>query len=322
MADSSCIFLRSPRTKLYNTKKVHFLMKINLHRLKDSKTTEELIQFGIVNIDKSSGPTSFSVSNFLKRQLDVSKTSHFGTLDPKVTGVIPIAISRGCKLAGYFLGEDKTYVGIMRIHEDIELEKIKEAIKEKFIGEIIQMPPVKSAVKRQLRPRTIYEFELLEKQDKDILFKVKCQGGTYIRKLCTDLGDHLKIGAHMLELRRTAAGIFNEYNKDYPIVSLLDFEEAVKEYKDGNDTSLRKMIIPGEIVAKLFPLIELKKSAVKRIFHGSPIHDDEVQHKQYLDYEIGTTLIAFSEGKFIGIFKVIKEGNLFARSEFTLQPIQ
>ena len=296
-------------------------MKINLNKVKDSKTTEELLQFGIINIDKSSGPTSFSVSEFVKKQLGATKTSHFGTLDPKVTGVLPVAINRACKLAGYFLGEDKTYIGIMRIHEDIELGKIKEAIKEKFIGEITQMPPVKSAVKRQLRSRTIYEFELLEKKDKDILFKVKCQGGTYIRKLCTDLGDHLKIGAHMLELRRTDAGIFNENDENYPIVPLHDFEKAVQEYKNGNDKKLRKMLIPGEIISRLLPLIELKKTAVKRIFHGSPIHDDEVQHKQYLDFEINTKLIAFSQGKFVGIFKVIKEGNFFARSEFTLQPL-
>lgn len=294
---------------------------VKLQKIKQNKSTEELLEFGIINIDKSSGPTSFQVSEFVKKKLGARKTSHFGTLDPKVTGVLPVAINRACKLAGYFLGEDKTYVGIMRLHEDIELEKVNKAIKEKFLGEIIQMPPVKSRVKRQLRPRTIYSFDLLEKDNKDILFKVKCEGGTYIRKLMTDLGDYLKIGAHMLELRRTNAGIFSENDKEYPVVSLYDFEKAVEEYKNGNDKFLREMIIPGEIIQELYPTIEVDKGAVEKIFHGSPIHDDELTDKKFLDYKIDQKLIVFSKDQFIGVFKVIKEGNLFARSEFTLQPI-
>lgn len=285
------------------------------------KSTEELLEFGIINIDKSSGPTSFNISDFVRKTLNVRKTSHFGTLDPKVTGVLPLAINRACKLAGYFLGEDKTYVGIMRMHDDISLDKIQEKINEKFIGEIIQMPPVKSAVKRQLRPRTIYEFKVLEKDEKDILFKVSCQGGTYVRTLCVDLGKELGCEAHMLELRRTNAGIFSEDDSNYPSVSLYEFEKAVNEHKEGNSTRLRNMIIPGEIISELYPSIEINKNAVKTIFHGSPIHDDEVQDKKFLEHKIGEKLIAFSEGTFIGIFKVIKEGNLFARSEFTLQPI-
>jgi H/ACA ribonucleoprotein complex subunit 4 len=296
-------------------------MEINLEKIKENKTIKELLEFGIINIDKSSGPTSFNISEFIKRELGARKTSHFGTLDPKVTGVLPIAINRACKLAGYFLGEDKTYVGIMQMHGEIELEKIEEAIKEKFLGEIIQLPPVKSRVKRQKRLRKIYEFELLEKVGNNVLFKVKCEGGTYIRKLCTDLGEYLKIGAHMLELRRIQAGIFSEDDKNYPVVSLYDFEKAVKEYTGGNEKLLRKMIIPGEIISKLFPTIEIKEKSTEAIFHGSPIHNDEVKDKKYLKYSKGQKLVVFSENKFIGIFLVIKEGNLFARSEFTFQPL-
>jgi H/ACA ribonucleoprotein complex subunit 4 len=296
-------------------------MKINLEKIKENKTTQELLEFGIINIDKSSGPTSFNVSEFVKKKLNARKTSHFGTLDPKVTGVLPVAINRACKLAGYFLGEDKTYVGIMQMHGEIELEKIKKAIKEKFMGKIIQLPPVKSRVKRQERPRTIYEFDLLEKNGNNVLFRVKCEGGTYVRKLCTDLGDYLGVGAHMLELRRIQAGIFSEQDKEYPLVSLYDFEKAVEEYKNGNEILLRKMIIPGEIISKIFPTIEIKKEAIKKVFHGSPIHDDELTKKEYLNYEVNKKLVVFSNNLFVGIFRVIKEGNLFARSEFTLQPI-
>jgi H/ACA ribonucleoprotein complex subunit 4 len=207
------------------------------------------------------------------------------------------------------------------MHGEIELEKIEEAIKEKFLGEIIQLPPVKSRVKRQERPRAIYSFDLLEKEGNNVLFKVECEGGTYIRKLCTDLGDYLKVGAHMLELRRIKAGIFFENDENYPVVSLYDFEKAVEEYKKGNEFSLRKIIIPGEIITKLFPAIEIKEESVKAIFHGSPIHDNQVTDKKYLDYKINQKVVVFSKKRFIGIFKVIKEKNLFAKSEFTLQPL-
>jgi len=296
-------------------------MKIDIEKIKSKKSIEELLEFGIINMDKSSGPTSFQVSEFIKKSLGLRKTSHFGTLDPKVTGVLPVALNRACKLTGYFLGEDKTYVGIARFHEDISLKKIEKIIKDKFLGKIIQMPPVKSRVKRQLRARKIYSFDLIEKDGKDILFKVKCEGGTYIRKLIDDLGKELGVGAHMLELRRTNAGIFYEKDEIYPLINLYDFEKAIEEYKNGNEELLRKIIIPGEIVSKLFPSIEIKKNCVERIFHGSPIHEDEVVKKEFLDYEKEQKLVVFSEDRFIGIFKVIKEGNLFARSEFTMQPL-
>jgi len=81
------------------------------------KPLKELLEFGILNLDKPSGPTSFGVSDFVRKTLKPKKTSHFGTLDPKVTGVLPIALGRACKLTGYFLGHDKEYVGIMRIHQ-------------------------------------------------------------------------------------------------------------------------------------------------------------------------------------------------------------
>src|SRR3989338_8479662 len=137
----------------------------NISKIKESKTTKELLEFGIINLDKPSGPTSFTVSDYVCRTLNLKKTSHFGTLDPKVTGVLPIALNRACKLTGFFLGEDKEYVGIMRIHEEIKLEDLRKKIKEKFTGKIKQIPPVKSRVKRQEREREIKKFELIEKNE-------------------------------------------------------------------------------------------------------------------------------------------------------------
>ena len=166
---------------------------MNLEEIKQNKSIKELLEFGIINIDKSSGPTSFDISDFVRKKLELRKTSHFGTLDPKVTGVLPIALNRACKLTGYFLGHDKEYVGIMRFHEEIDRKKVEKAIKEKFTGVITQLPPVKSRVKRAERQREIKSFEILEQEGKDFVFKTVVQGGTYIRKLLHDLGEELGI---------------------------------------------------------------------------------------------------------------------------------
>ncbi|MBT96698.1 RNA-guided pseudouridylation complex pseudouridine synthase subunit Cbf5 [Candidatus Pacearchaeota archaeon] len=285
-----------------------------------NKDIKELLEFGIINIDKSSGPTSFNISDFVRKKLNLRKTSHFGTLDPKVTGVLPIALNRACKLTGYFLGEDKEYIGVMRIHEDISLDKIKKTIKEKFLGKIKQTPPVRSRVKRQERIREIKKFNILEKNGKNILFHVECEGGTYIRKICSDLGDYMKIGTHMLELRRIRAGIIREHDKKYPSINLYEFLQAVDEYKKGNEELLKRMIIPAEIITQLHPIIKVKEREVKRLLTGKPIFKEDLTRKEKM--ETGKIICVFSEERFIGMYKVTNNGDIFAKSEFVMQPIK
>ena len=313
-------------------------MEINIEKLKKKKTIKELLEFGILNIDKPSGPTSFDISDFVREKLGLRKTSHFGTLDPKVTGVLPIALNRACKLTGFFLGENKEYVGIMRIHEDSNIKKIQEIINKKFIGKIMQKPPVKSRVKRVEREREIASFEILEQDEnnKDFLFKTEVQGGTYIRKLIDDLGKELGIGAHMLELRRVRAGIFGEHNiffddkkhragifdennKNYPFVNLYDFEKAVDEYKSGKEENIRKMIIPGEIISELYPVVDVKNNIVEKLFHGSPLFIKDIYIKSKSN--IGDKICVFNDDRFIGIFKIVDDKNIFAMPEFVLQPL-
>lgn len=287
---------------------------MDIEKIKSKKTIPELLEFGIINIDKSSGPTSFNISDFVRKKLGLRKTSHFGTLDPKVTGVLPIALNRACKLTGYFLGEDKEYVGIMRIHKEISLEKIKEKIKEKFIGQILQTPPLKSRVKRQERPRTIHKFEILEQSEnkKDFLFKTEVQGGTYIRKLIDDLGKELGIGAHMLELRRVRAGIFKENS----IINLYDFEKAVDEYQNGKEELLKKIIIPGEIISEVYPILKIKPENLKQILTGKPIYGQDLIKSEKFDKE--EIVCVFTENKFIGMYKILNEKEIFAKSEFVM----
>ena len=281
--------------------------------------TNNLLEFGIINLDKCSGPTSFGVSDFVKKTLNLRKTSHFGTLDPKVTGVLPVALNRACKLTGYFIGHEKEYVGIMRLHEEVDLEKIKKIINKKFTGIIKQTPPVKSRVKRQEREREVGKFELLEKNNKDIIFRVVCQGGTYIRKLIDDLGKELNVGAHMLELRRTRAGIFSEDDKEF--VNLYDLEKAVEEHKKGNDKELKKIIIPAEeAIKKVFDVVQIKEDNLKKILTGKPItKEDLLEDKKW---NINDIVSVFCDKRFIGIYEVIRSEYVFAKSKFVMQDVK
>jgi H/ACA ribonucleoprotein complex subunit 4 len=251
------------------------------------KHLSELLEFGIINVDKPSGPTSFNVSDFVRKKLGLRKTSHFGTLDPKVTGVLPVALNRACRLTRYFIGEDKEYVGIMRMHKEIELKKIESLIQKKFLGKIKQTPPVKSRVKRQEREREIKKFELLEQDGKDILFRVECEGGTYIRKLIDDLGKELKTGAHMLELLRTRAGIFKEEN----CVNLYELDKA-------DEKKLREIIIPAEkAMQEVFPSVLIKSKNLNNLFTGKPIRKSDLT-KEY-KFEKGQIFSAFCGRRFV-----------------------
>lgn len=285
-------------------------MKIDLKKLKESKSTKELINFGLINIDKPSGPTSFSVSDYIRKSLGLSKTSHAGTLDPQVSGVLPMMLGRACRLSDFFMHKNKTYIGIMRLHEEIDKDKLNEEIK-KFIGKINQLPPKKSRVKRQMREREIFSFKILEIHEKDVLFETEVQAGTYIRKLIHDLG-LLIGGAHMLELRRTQASIFTEDN----LVNLYDFDKAVSAYNQGDDSLLRNILIPAEILTEVLPYFQITKDAnVRQLLTGKPLMKKEANIKSIDENE---NFLLFKEQRFLGVYKKQEEGDLIARPLFVL----
>ena len=277
------------------------------------KPIQDLLQFSLINIDKSAGPTSFSVSEFLKRQLRLKKTSHMGTLDPKVTGVLPVTLGRACKLAGYFIKHDKTYVGVLHTHKEQNIEELQKLINDNFVGKIKQTPPHRSAVKREERERTVYHWTLTEagENNKNFVFETKVQGGTYIRKICSDLGEIIN-GAHMEDLRRTQAGIFDETT----IVNLFDFKSAVDKYKDGKEEDLRKMLMPAETAIKqVLPIIEIEKKAIKGLHVGRPLFLEDVTNETK-GIETDDRFAVFSGDQFIGIYRRTTEEIIFGRPEF------
>ena len=276
------------------------------------KDIKDLLNFSLINIDKSAGPTSYSVSEFIRRQLNLKKTSHMGTLDPKVTGVLPITLGRACKLAGYFIKHDKTYVGVLETHKEQDIKKLQELIDDNFVGKIKQTPPHRSAVKREERERTVYSFKFLEAGDtkRDFLFECKVEGGTYIRKICSDLGEMIG-GAHMGELRRGEAGIFDEGS----IVSLYDFEKAVDLYKSGDGSLLKGMVVRAEdAIKKVLPVAQVDKSAIKSLHTGKPLYSSNVEGGD--DLKNGDVFALFCGEDFVGIYKRGSEEIIFGRSEF------
>lgn len=234
----------------------------------EKRTTEQLLDYGVVNLNKPKGPTSHMVSDYVQRILRIDKAGHGGSLDPAVTGVLPVALGRATRVVQALLPAGKEYVCIMRLHDDVPLDKLNAAIK-KFTGTITQLPPVKSAVVRKERERTIYYFDVLEIEGREILFKLGCQAGTYVRKVCHDIGQMLGCGAHMQELVRTKAGPFS----DADWVSLQDLEDGYALWKeDGNDKFLRSLIKPVEFGVSHLPKVWVYDSAVDSLCHGASLN--------------------------------------------------
>ena len=154
----------------------------------------------------------------------------------------------------------------MRLHSEVPQNKVEKVLDE-FQGTIYQRPPVRSSVKRRLRTRTIYYTDFMEMEEKKVLFKVGCEAGTYIRKLCYDVGEVLGSGAHMQELRRTRVGPFIE---DETLVTLHDISYLYSKWQETQDESfLRKFVSPMEKALELLPKIHVRDSAVDALCHGA-----------------------------------------------------
>ncbi len=159
-------------------------------------------------VDKPRGITSFDCVERVADRFGVDKAGHTGTLDPNVTGLMVIALGESRKAMPVLMGMDKEYEGVMLLHGDAKSGYLKECVK-KYTGTITQTPPVRSRVARRPRKRKVYSFNILDKKKREVGFRVKCEAGTYIRKLVHDLGECIGTGAHMKELRRISVGPFS-----------------------------------------------------------------------------------------------------------------
>lgn len=235
-------------------------------RSPSARTVDDLLKDGVVVLDKPMGPTSHQVTSWVRDMLDAAKAAHGGTLDPRATGVLPIGVGISVRAMDSLHHGTKEYVGVMKMHGDVDGKRLKEVFGE-FVGEVIQTPPVRSAVRRAPRTRIVHSLELTEVSDRNVLFRVDCDAGTYIRSLCVDIGDALGIGAHLQDLRRTRAATMTEASA----VTLHDLKDALHYHRGGESDALRKMLHPMETVLEHMKTVEIKDSAVDAVCHGADL---------------------------------------------------
>ena len=233
---------------------------------------KEHMQYGVINLDKPSNPSSHEVVAWLKRMLRVEKTGHSGTLDPKVTGNLIVCIDRATRLVKSQQGAGKEYVCVAKLHSKVEGGKAKVAkALETLTGALFQRPPLISAVKRQLRIRTIYESKLIEYDEERnlVLFWISCEAGTYVRTMCVHMGLLLGVGGHMQELRRVRSGIMGEEDNMVTMHDVLDAMWMYDNFKD--EAYLRRTIMPLEVLLTNFKRVVVKDSAVNAICYGAKL---------------------------------------------------
>ncbi|MBQ7978856.1 MAG: RNA-guided pseudouridylation complex pseudouridine synthase subunit Cbf5 [Candidatus Methanomethylophilaceae archaeon] len=243
------------------------------------RSVGELLKGGVIILDKPSGPTSHQATAWVRDALKVERVGHGGTLDPYVSGVLPVTLGKATRLTDIVLSSDKEYICLMRLHGDRPEDRIRKVFKE-FVGKIYQLPPVRSSIKRQLRIRTIKELEILDIRGRDVLFRMECDAGTYARTLCVDIGDVLGCGANMVELRRSRSGKMTEARSH----TLQDIRDAyVFWQQNGREDWLRSMIMPMEVLVEPLPKIVVKATAVDAICHGADLN---IQGIHMLDEDI------------------------------------
>ncbi len=231
------------------------------------RSVGELLRGGVIILDKPPGPTSHQATAWARDALKADKVGHGGTLDPYVSGVLPLTVGKAVRLTDVVLSSDKEYICLMRLHADRPEKRVREVV-SRFRGKIYQLPPVRSAVKRQLRIRTVKELEILDLRGRDVLLRISCDAGTYARTLCTDIGDVLGCGANMVELRRTRSGKMTEARA----ATLQDLKDAYVLWQQyGRGEWLRSLILPMEVLAEPLPKVVVKATAVDAVCHGADL---------------------------------------------------
>jgi len=261
--DSSNICANNQKGLIQKAKKIYTDSRYGCPPNK--RPIEQHLRMGVINLNKPRGPTSHEVTAWVKLILGIDKAGHSGSLDPGVTGLLPIMLGKATKTISTLRLSGKEYVCLMRLHSVLPEIIVKKVCAE-FIGPIFQTPPVISAVKRSIRIRNIYYLDLLEIEGPLVLFKVGCEAGTYIRKLCHDIGLALGCSAHMQQLIRTKTGPFTENTS----VTLQELKDAFILWKEnGCEDELRRVVRPMEEGLSHLPQIIIRDSAVNALCHGA-----------------------------------------------------
>ncbi len=217
-------------------------------------------------VDKPRGPSSHQVTAWVRDLLRVDRAGHAGTLDPGVSGVLVMSLGKALRLLPLLLTFPKRYVTVVTLHGSVAPASVGRFLQE-FQGPIYQTPPVRSAVRRERRVRTIHRLTLLERSGRELLLEVQADSGTYIRTLAVDLGEALGCGANMTELRRVSTGPFSEKEA----VSLAALADRVARADEGRPEDLLRALQSPRTVWGRFPQVVVKDSAVDALAHGADL---------------------------------------------------
>lgn len=243
----------------------------------NERDPETLLEFGVINLDKPPGPSAHQVAAWVRDMAGVERAAHAGTLDPKVTGCLPILTGTATRAAQVFDDSRKGYVAVLELHARVPNDF--ETTLTEFEGPLYQKPPRKSAVARRLRTREIHRLQALEREDRRMLLDIECESGTYVRKLCHDLGLALGTGAHMGDLRRTMTGSFD----DRTLVTMEDLADGLAFWREDGDADLiREVVSPAERALQHLPSLTVAPLAAREIAEGAPVYAPGV-----IDSELG-----------------------------------
>lgn len=215
-----------------------------------------------------------------------------------MSGVLTITLNSSNKLLHWLMMSKKSYVGLMKLHKPVPKSSLEEVFVE-FESEIYQTPPFRAAVKRQTRRRKVYRLQILETESEFVLFRAEVDAGTYIRKLCFDIGEALGVGASMVELRRTSSGAFDERS----CVTLNRLAYLLKV--ERNEDKASGVFVPVEVALPEFPVMVARDSAVKNLYNGAPlmapgvvcVSKDVVANKEVLVYSESGELVEIALAK-------------------------
>ncbi|MCI4350616.1 MAG: RNA-guided pseudouridylation complex pseudouridine synthase subunit Cbf5 [Thermoplasmata archaeon] len=227
---------------------------------------ERLAAGAFVLVDKPRGPSSHQVAAWTRDILGVDHTGHAGTLDPNVSGLLWVGSGPALKLIPLLLEFPKRYIALVVLHSKVATKELERVLTE-FTGPIYQTPPVRSAVKRERRVRTIHRLGLVEAAPPRYLLDIVGDSGTYVRTLAVDVGEALGVGAHLEELRRIGTGPFREDD----VVPLTALRDAAEKARGGDAGDLLKLLHPIDEVWREFPTVVVKDAAASALAHGAAL---------------------------------------------------
>jgi tRNA pseudouridine55 synthase len=255
----------------------------------DDRSPETLLEFGVINLDKPPGPSAHQVAAWVRDMAGVEQAAHAGTLDPKVTGCLPVLTGSATRAAQVFDDSTKGYVAVLELHASAPTDL--ESTLSEFEGQLYQKPPRKSAVVRRLRTREIYRLAVLEREERRLLLDIECASGTYIRKLCHDLGLALGTGGHMGDLRRTKTGRFD----DTTLSTMEDLADGLAFWRENDDPELlREVVLPAERALEGVPSLTVAPSAAREIAEGAPVYAPGVIESDLDGTETGTLVACYT----------------------------